>query len=137
MLPLGSGTVLGESYAGAGVTYQAARCAKARKLCTSKNKFAVMSGGSISPAAYSVMKGEPLPNTCPWCQGSHVPTAEHVAWNCTGLNAIRQQHRVADLELRCPLQKRLGWPSLMPYDELVLDWLCLVRLRFLDERYVR
>ena len=117
------------------VSYLEARCAKARKLCTSRKRFTVMTAGSISPAAYSIMRGDQFPTSCPWCGDLQAPPLEHVAWQCEGLTEVRRQHRVHDIRVSCPMQKRLGWPSLMACDEDIFDWLCYVRTQFLIERY--
>lgn len=118
-----------------GVTYLEARCTKAPKMCNSQKRFTVLAGGMISPAAISIMRGLDAPSMCPWCGEQQVPTLEHVAWQCTGPDEVRIQHHVQNIRISCPMQKRLGWPTLMAHDEQVLDWLCYVRKRFLDHRF--
>ena len=118
-----------------GVTYLEARCTKAPKMCNSQKRFTVLAGGMISPAAISIMRGLDAPSMCPWCGEQQVPTLEHVAWQCTGPDEVRIQHHVQNIRISCPMQKRLGWSTLMAHDEQVLDWLCYVRKRFLDHRF--
>ena len=63
-----------------GVTYLEARCTKAPKMCNSQKRFTVLAGGTISPAAISIMRGLDAPSVCPWCGEQQVPTLEHDAW---------------------------------------------------------
>lgn len=105
------------------------------ELSNCQNLATGMAGASISPAAFSAMRGEPVPSSCPWCGEQQVPTAEHVASRCNGLNEIRRQHRVHNFRIACVMQRRLGWPTLVAHDELVLDWPGYVRKQFLDGRY--
>ena len=85
-----------------GVTYLEARCTKAPKMCNSQKRFTVLAGGTISPAAISIMRGLDAPSVCPWCGEQQVPTLEHVAWQCTGLDEVRIQHHVQNIRISCP-----------------------------------
>ena len=114
--------------------YDEETCKRARRMSDTRAKFHILSGATVSAAAYGVMSGDPA-TTCPFCNLEEVPSVIHVAWECQGLNAIRAHHGVDAGAITNPLQRRLGWPSGLESDQKVLDWLVLVRDRFLDHRY--
>ena len=123
-------------YNAQGVRYNEEKCRLARKVCQSRKAFHLMSGATVSPAAFAAMKRAAVPRRCPWCGAEYVPTAQHVAWECEGVKEARQRH-LGDRggEITNHLQKRLGWPTGHRLDLAVLEWLIEVRDLFLRDRY--
>ena len=65
-----------------GITYERV-CAKARKLCTTRQRFHILAGAtvrSVSTACFSRMLETDMP-VCPFCDSGAVPTVLHVAWD--------------------------------------------------------
>ena len=115
-----------------GVSYTERQCAQARRMASSRPRFHVLSGATVSSAALSQMKREAMPR-CPFCHTDTAPTLIHVAWHCDGLFALRNERQVPYPP--SAIQQGLGWPSGNSYDDKVLDWLVYVRQRFLLDRY--
>ena len=118
------------------VRYDAKRCLNARAAAVlSRSSRAILSGVSVSPAVYGIMKGhrdddEAL--ACPFCQSS-IGTLEHVVWHCHALPDAADRPRVP----RDRLQNRLAWPlgHSRDYDDSVLAWHTRVTKLLLDRRY--
>lgn len=126
-----------------GSQYNADRCAWARKMAGEERCFfQVLSGATVSPAAFAVMKRQE-PSKCAWCHLDVVPTLKHVAWECKGLQQERCQflgHHFDAIVNREELQKRFGWPGRRfplhdESHECILRWLACVRKKILNARY--
>lgn len=126
-----------------GSQYNADRCAWARKMAGEERCFfQVLSGATVSPAAFAVMKRQE-PSKCAWCHLDVVPTLKHVAWECKGLQQERCQFLGRHFDAivnREELQKRFGWPGRRfplhdESHECILRWLACVRKKILNARY--
>ena len=115
--------------------YTEQRVAAVRKVPLTADKLAVLTGAAVSPACHDMMKQLPeCTSLCPWCSDPNVlATWEHVVWQCPAAPrpAINAESCYDDA------QARLGWPAGQdpPFDEVVIEWLALVRAKCLQLRY--
>ena len=101
--------------------------ARAKRFCTTFQRFQVLSGATLSPAARNRWDG-PDPGTCSKCGGGPA-TMDHLLWHCSGMEG---RPNVARLSV---LQSRLGWPMGFPNDAAILEWHAQVRALILRDRY--
>ena len=101
--------------------------ARARRACNTFQRFQVLSGASLSPAARNRCDG-PDPGVCSRCSEGPA-TMHHLLWQCRGLQG---RPAVGDLPV---LQARLGWPVGSVNDTAILEWHVKVRAQILADRY--
>ena len=115
--------------------YEPKRFSAVRKAAAlSRPARAVLTGASVSPAAYESMRGHrnDTHKKCPFCHRA-IGTLEHVVWHCRALPDFANRPGIP----RDALQKRLAWPMgrSREHDDAVLAWHVHVRKVLLDSRY--
>lgn len=111
------------------IEYSETRCQLARRCEHDEpHRFAILSGGFVSEAKFSVIKKE-SPVRCLVC--NKVNDLDHMLWYC---------QNVPNFDIRPPiprdwLQRRLGWPAGCPQDEATIAWMVHVRKWLLTHRY--
>ena len=98
-----------------GIVYNESRCQMTRQLeQQSQHRFAILTGGFASAAAFDVMKGTSSRCSCGACN-----SLDHMVWWCQHVPLPSQRPPVPTDWL----QRRLGWPSGSPYDEATISWM--------------
>ena len=129
--------------AAAGTRYNEATCQIARRWAAHcRQSFMVLSGSTVSPAAFDVMKHRAVQDCC-FCANSACDkderpkaTMQHLLWECVGLRDDRR-NAPGDAVPVSTLQARIGWPSrpACAQDEAILGWHKVVRQKILAQRY--
>ena len=110
-----------------GIVRNESRCQMTRQLeQQSQHRFAIRTGGFVSAAAFDVMKG-----TSSRCSCGAFNSLDHMVWWCQHVPLPSQRPPVPTDWL----QRRLGWPSGLPYDEATISWMVHVRTWSLTNRY--
>ena len=113
--------------------YDERRCKLARVAATQHglHAAAVLAGGGVSDAVFSVMKGENVDMQCGWCQQPKAATWHHLCWEC-GAFARGRPPEPADF-----MQARMAWPMGRDaeYDRQVLLHMLSVRSRTAEARH--
>ena len=111
----------------AGSTYSESRCQACRKSESfSAHRFAIHTGGFVSPAAFGVQTH--TDRTC-LCGGD--ANLDHILWECPMVPNVDQRPPIP----QDWLQRRLGWPCGSPFDEAVIGWMVSIRQFTLTNRY--
>lgn len=107
--------------------YNENRCQRARQHeQNAQHRFAILTGGFVSPAAFDVMKNTNTP-----CRCGAFNSLDHMVWWCQQVPSPSERPPVPTDWL----QRRLGWPSGSPYDEATISWMVRVREWSLTNRY--
>ena len=113
--------------------YDERRCKLARMAATQHglHAAAVLAGGGVSDAVFSVMRGENVDMQCGWCQQPKAATWHHLCWEC-GAFARGRPPEPADF-----MQARMAWPMGRDaeYDRQVLLHMLSVRSRTAEARH--
>lgn len=111
-----------------GIDYAENRCQRARQSeQNAQHRFAILTGGFVSPAAFHVMKRR---NIAP-CSCGAFNSLDHMVWWCQQVPSVSRRPPIPNNWL----QRRLGWPSGSPYDEAIISWMVHVREWSLTNRY--
>ena len=107
--------------------YSDSRCQLARRCEQgAQHRFAILSGGFVSEAKLSVMRGATLAR----CPCGQVNNLDHMIWDCQDV----PDHSMCPPVPTDWLQRRLAWPSGSPHDEATIAWMVHVRGWSLTQR---
>ena len=86
--------------------YDERRCKLARMAASQHglHAAAVLAGGGVSDAEFSVMKGDGVEMQCGWCQKASAATWHYLCWEC-GAFARGRPPEPSDF-----MQSRMAWP---------------------------
>ncbi len=118
-------------------TYDEEICLRTRKLYmeTDIHGKKVLMAAAVSPAAWAVMRKEPVPLACPFCEGDLVPDWHHCVWTCPAFAHTRQNMEAPAAQM----QARNGWACTTDRGRnmKVLAHMAVVRETILALRYRR
>ena len=113
--------------------YDERRCKLARMAASQHglHAAAVLAGGGVSDAVFSVMKGESVEMQCGWCQQASAATWHHLCWEC-GAFARGRPPEPSDF-----MQSRMAWPMGRDaeYDKQVIQHMMSVRSQTAEARH--